>query len=143
MKYFYAPTLAILVVVLSATGTLAQANNSENPMVVAAVAPVYPAAALAMNLEGSFQVDVKIDRKGKVVSSKAVEGTHRLMQKAIELAADQWLFVADEDAPKRRHARLTFIFRRTPDARSTESTPVFYPPYKIEVRTHVVIAAAR
>jgi TonB family protein len=119
---------------------LCQKNKTEKiPNVVAAVAPVYPAAALALNLQGDFFVDVEIDRNGKVVSSKAVEGTHKILRKTIETAAERWQFEKDEDAEKKRQIRLTFTFRRMPEAPSVDSTTVFYPPYKIEVRENAVI----
>ncbi|HEX8266082.1 MAG TPA: energy transducer TonB [Pyrinomonadaceae bacterium] len=114
-------------------------NNQKLPVVVSAVAPVYPAVALALNLQGDFFVDVEIDQSGKVISSKAVDGTHKLMRKVIETAADRWRFESDKTAEKKRQVKLTFSFRPMPNAESIDSTTVFYPPYKIEVRENSVL----
>ena len=132
-------TFVVLTIALFAVSAFGQAKTVENPAVVSAVAPIFPAVAIPLRLEGPYQVDVEIDRTGKVVSSKAVEGTHKLMRKTIEMAADRWQFEADESAVKRRRVRLTFTFRYTPKASSADSTPIYYPPYKIEVRDNTVI----
>jgi TonB family protein len=119
---------------------LCQENKTQNsPVVVSAVAPVYPAAALALRLKGDFFVDIEIDRDGKVISSKAVEDTHKLMRKTIESAADRWQFAPNETGEKKRQLRLTFSFRPTPKVSSVDSTTVFYPPYRIEVRENAEI----
>ena len=117
----------------------AQTKPPNQPVVVSAVAPVYAAVIRAVNLQGDFYVDVEIDRDGKVVSSKAVEIKLKVMRKILEEAADRWQFAPDENAEKRRRIQLTFTFRYVPKAAGFDSTTVFYPPYKIEVRDNTVI----
>lgn len=117
----------------------AQTKTQSSPAVVSAVAPVYAAVIRAINLQGDFFVDVEIDRAGKVVSSKAVDEKRKFMRKILEEAADRWQFEPDESAEKRRTARLTFTFRSNPKASNLDSTTVFYPPYKIEVRDNTEI----
>lgn len=130
-------TIALFIFVSPVLGQKDKTQNS--PVVVSAVAPVYPAAALALRLKGDFFVDVEIDRDGKVTSSKAVEDTHKLMRKTIETAAERWQFAPDETAEKKRQLRLTFSFRPMPKASNVDSTTVFYPPYRIEVRNNTEI----
>jgi TonB family protein len=132
-KYFLASFVAIIC--LLGYVVLAQ-TKTQNPPVVSASAPFYPPVALALNLQGDFLVDVEVDRSGKVASSKAVEGTHKLMRKVIEQTADRWQFAPDENAEKKRRVQLTFTFRYMPKASGFDITPVFYPPYKIEVRSN-------
>jgi protein TonB len=48
--------------------------------------PNYPAAALAVNIQGKVDVQVLIDESGRVVSAKAVSGSPMLRQ-AAEVAA--------------------------------------------------------
>jgi len=116
-KFLFA-CLTITIIGLLSYVVFAQTKLENPPAVVSAVAPVYPAVALALNLQGDFLVDVEIDRSGKVVSSKAVEGTHKVMRRLIELTAERWRFAPDESAEKRRHAQLTFTFRHMPKVAS-------------------------
>ena len=136
---YFLTCFALITICLFALTASAQDKPQSSPVVVSAVAPVYPAVAIALRLEGDFRVDVEIDRTGKVVSSKAVEGTHKLLRKTLESAADRWQFAPDETAEKKRRVQLTFTLRYTPKASSVDSTTVFYPPYKIEVRENTVL----
>ncbi len=136
---YFSACLAVIAISLLSQFAAAQDKTQSSLAVISAVAPIYPAVALALNLQGDFLVDVEIDRDGKVVSSKAVEETHKVMRKLIELTAERWQFAPDENAEKRRHARLTFTFRHIPKAKSIDALTVFYPPYKIEVRSNTEI----
>jgi TonB family protein len=136
-KYFLAFFVAIIC--LFGCVALAQNKTQNSPVVISAVAPIYSPSMRAINLEGDFRVDVKIDRSGKVVSSECVKGTHQLVRKVIEEASDRWQFAPDENAEKKRRVQLTFTFRLVPKASNFDSTPIFYPPYKIEVRDNRVI----
>ena len=136
---YFSACLTVIAICLLCQFAMAQDKKQSSPIVVSAVAPVYPAVALIVNLQGDFLVDVEIDRSGKVVSSKAVEGTHKLMRKLVELTAERWQFAPDKNAEKRRHAQLTFTFRHTPKAKRIDVLTVFYPPYKIEVCSNAEI----
>jgi TonB family protein len=48
--------------------------------------PVYPATALALNIQGKVDVQITIDETGKVISAKAASG-HPLLRPAAERAA--------------------------------------------------------
>ncbi len=131
-KYFlasFAATICLLGYVVSA-----QTKTQTSPAVISAVAPIFPAIVRPLRLEGDFRVDIEVDRSGKVVSSKAVQGTHKFMRNVVEEAAERWQFAPDENAEKRRRVQLTFTFRFTPKSSDFDSTTIFYPPYKIEVR---------
>ena len=115
---------------------LAQNKTQTPPVVVSAVAPYYPTAARAIGLNGDFLVDVEIDRTGKVVSSEVSKNSKepKFMRKYFEEAANRWKFAPDENAEKRRRIQITFALNDTRGEPNLDSTTVFYPPYKIEVR---------
>jgi TonB family protein len=131
--------LITVMIALLAYIAFAQTNPNNQPAVVSAVAPLYPPIIRAAGLTGDFHVDVEIDRDGKVTSVKAANAP-KLMQRVIEEAARQWQFAPDLNGQKKRQAQLTFSFRRMPSKTpNSESTPVFYPPYCIEVRDNIEI----
>lgn len=132
--------IAVLLLVIAAPAQKSEIQNQ--PLVISAVAPFYPPAALVINLQGDFFVDIEIDRSGKVVLAKALDTRRKFLSKTIETAASSWKFEANEKAEKIRRIRLTFTFKRVPDAPNEDSTTVFYPPYKIEVRENVVVKDA-
>lgn len=138
-RYKYFLFFFVITICLLSYAVFAQTKTQTPPVVVSAVAPIYSPVAIALRLEGDFRVDVEIDRSGKVVSSKAVEGTHKILRNTLESAANRWQFAPDEAAGKKRRVQLTFTFRYLPKAPSVDSTTVFYPPYKIEVRENRVI----
>jgi protein TonB len=57
-----------------------------NGMAASLPKPIYPAAAVALRLEGKVDVQVTIDESGKVISAKAASG-HPLLRPAAEKAA--------------------------------------------------------
>ena len=119
----------------------AQTKTQNPPVVVSAVAPIYPPAARAIGLQGDFLVDVEIDRTGKVVSAERAKESKdpRFMREVFKEAAKHWQFAPDENAEKKRRVQITFTLRKMPKASRYDSTPVFYPPYKIEVRDNLEI----
>ncbi len=137
-NYFLA-SFAVATICLLGFVVLAQTKTQNPPVVVSAVAPVYAAVIRAVNLQGDFFVDVEIDRNGKVVSSKAVDEQRKFMRKILEEAADRWQFAPDQTAEEKRRVQLTFTFRANSKASNFDSTTVFYPPYKIEVRDNTEI----
>jgi TonB family protein len=131
--------LLIVLVISLGCIALAQTNTNNQPAVVSAVAPVYPAIAIAANLNGDFYVDVEIDRNGKVTSTDA-SSAPKILRPVMEEAARRWQFAPDPTNQKKRKVQITFTFRRMPPKTSNfDSTPVYYPPYRIEVRDNTVI----
>jgi len=105
----------------------------ESPKVLAAVAPLYPPIAVAARAMSDVIVEVKIDSAGNVTSAEAVSG-HPLLQQAAKIAARRWRFESAEVKSGVGIARLTFVFRITEkDLPEAEITPIFLPPYRIEV----------
>ena len=129
---------ALLLSVSLSNLSFAQVRGAEQPTVVSAVAPVFPAPAKAVRALGDVFVDVKIDGQGEVVSARHVDA-HPLLRKTIEATARRWKFSPATKGEVRRKARLTFTFRLVP--RGTyplDTTPVFHPPYKVEIRDEEV-----
>jgi TonB family protein len=124
----------ILVVGLTAYVVCAQTTAPEEPAVVSAVMPLYPPIARSANAGGNVFVDVQIDRDGNVSS---VDGKgHPLLRKVSEEAARRWAFRPAANGEKKRKVRLTFSFRIMPEKTPYyDGTPIFYAPYKVEVRT--------
>lgn len=126
----------LLVAAPSAARPVQTAPPADQPAVVLAVAPNYPAVARAKRAEGDVVVEVKIDAKGKVVSAVAVSG-HELLRRSSETAAAGWQFAAQEGAGQRA-ARLTFnystVYER--EGASGEHVVTFLPPYKVAVKFH-------
>jgi len=112
----------------------AQGNKMDSAAVVSASSPLYPANALVVRASGDIQVDVEIDKAGKVSSAHVVSG-HPLLRKASEEAARRWQFAPAVNDEKRRKIQLTFAFRIVDKkAPRADVTSVFFPPYRVEVR---------
>lgn len=131
-------TVAIVITVFNAGmggGSQKSPPMDETIKVVSAVAPVFPPIVVASNTSGNVVVEVKIDRAGHVLSTRVIDGHPLLRQiQSIEDTALRWRFIpATEDTP--RTVRLTFAFQITPKGTpANELTPVFIPPYRVEVR---------
>lgn len=108
-------------------------QSIENPAVVAAAAPVYSTLVFQMKAQGEVIVEVKINSNGDVVTATMVQG-HELLRAPCVQAARRWKFQPSEGAAY-RVVKLTFSFRPNYKEKKTEAedTPVFYPPYRVEV----------
>lgn len=96
-----------------------------------AVAPVYPPIAITANVSGDVKVVVTLDKAGSVTKVRIVSGNPLLRRAAME-AAKRWRFKPGAD---RRHVHLFFLFQMVPRGTpAKEITPVFTPPYRVEVR---------
>ena len=126
-----------LLLLFSLSAYIAQGRTSEPPAVISAVAPVYPAIAQSVNASGDVVVTVEINRSGDVISAR-VDNGHALLLKASVDASP--LEVRDEHR-RIPTAQLIFTFRIVPDKTAgIDRTPVFYPPYRIEVRSeHLIV----
>jgi TonB family protein len=109
------------------------AQTADEPAVVAAVAPTYPVIAAAAKASGDVNVDVTIDSSGNVSSARAVNA-HALLKNICEATARRWKFAPTKEPKSNRTARLIFTFREVADrVPEHERTPVFLPPYRVEV----------
>ena len=105
-----------------------------SPAVVAAIVPVYGAVARTAHLGGEVTVEAIVNPKGQV-SSVRVLGGHPLLLNAAKEASRQWRFEPAKDSSADRKVNLVFIFKMVRGcAPAADLTPIFYPPYKIEVR---------
>jgi TonB family protein len=131
-------TLGALMLLSAITTYVVQGRASEPPVVVSAVAPVYPAIAQSANASGDVSVTVDINKSGNVTLARANSG-HTLLRKVSVEAARRWKFSTSNE--EQRHAELTYTFRMVPDKTAgIDRTPVFYPPYRVEVRSeHLVV----
>lgn len=125
---------AAVLIISSLVGlNYAQTTENAKPIVLKAVAPTYiPAAALALKAEGKVEVEVKINRKGEVESTKIING-HKLLQGLAEKVALQWIFDTSENL-KSRFATLAFVFHRV--STQKEESTLFFPPYQVELFFH-------
>lgn len=103
-------------------------SNGNITEVVKYVAPPYPAAAKAVRARGEVVVLVKIDKDGKVISSKAESG-HPLLRKASEITAKEWLFSADETESE-REGKIIFAFI---EGNKETASHKFMKPNRLEV----------
>ena len=128
----------VLLLLFSVGGMYADYSRASQPAeVVSAVAPVYPVIALAAHGSGDVVVVADINKSGDVTSARVLSG-HNLLQNVSVEAARRWKFsTSNED---HRQAELTFTFRIVPDKTAgIDRTPVFYPPYHVEVRNETVV----
>ena len=127
-----------LLLLCSFSGLYAGYPRASQPAeVVSAVAPVYPVIAMAAHGSGDVVVAADINKSGDVTSTRLLSG-HNLLQKVSVEAARRWKFsTSNED---HRQVELTFTFRIVPDKTAgIDRTPVFYPPYHVEVRNESVV----
>lgn len=134
-------SLETLVILAAFTIALLSVHGTEShPMaplpidqlaVLNAVSPVFPPTAVATNTSGTVSVEVETNAAGEVTSARSERG-HPLLRKAAEDAARRWRF---KSATSASTVHLTFVFRIMPKGTSAEElTPVFAPPYQVEVR---------
>ncbi len=125
-------TVAALIIVCATAALAMQLSSSdEPPIVVTAVAPSYPPIAVAVNAGGTVITEVEVNAAGEVITALGTSG-HPLLRRAAENTARRWRFTP---AAVTRMVRLTFIFRIMPrETTADELTPVFRPPYQVEVR---------
>jgi TonB family protein len=131
ITFHFLSFMIVLLCGIFVTG-LAQ-TPKDGPVVVAAVAPVYPPIAAAAIASGEVVVEVKIDGKGTVTSARAISG-HPLLHAVSVAAARRWKFGGTTETQNQSSARLTFAFSNTDDdASESDRTAIFFPPYKVQI----------
>jgi len=111
-----------------------ESTSTERPAVVSAVAPAYPVVAVASNTSGTVQVEVKVNTAGEVIFAQSIDG-HPLLRQKAENTARRWRFMPVANDARVRLVTLTFVFRiMSKETVVDDLTPVFTPPYQIEVR---------
>jgi hypothetical protein len=108
--------------------------SPDKPTVLEAVAPSYPEIIAKVDIKEIVYIKVQVDKMGVVISSRALTG-HPLLQTVAERVAKRWRFAPTEINSSTRELMLTFVFQIMPNGTPDEElTPVFTPPYQIEVR---------
>jgi hypothetical protein len=110
---------------------------SEQPEVITAVAPTFPAILIGANISGKTVIEATVNSRGEVASTQIVEG-HPLikqMTKLFDATLKRWRFSTTEEEGKMRKAKIVFVFTIVPERIPEEElTTVFRPPYEVEVR---------
>ena len=135
LKCLVAPGIVFLTFLLSPLVSDAiQSTTLSDNSVLRAVAPNFPPLAVAAKASGAVLVEVEVKPNGDVSSAGAIDGP-KLLRKSAELAAKRWRFNVVGPVQRLRKVRLTFTFTLMPkDTPSEDLTPIFKPPYAIEVR---------
>ncbi len=106
------------------------------PKVIKYLAPQYPAAARATGTTGEVVVAVKIDKDGKVISSKSESG-HPLLRAISEKIAKEWLFTKSELSE--RELKISFLYsikvndNRKNNYKESIQKIRFRKPYRLEI----------
>jgi protein TonB len=87
-----AGTLLVHAAVLAMILAMALPARADERAVKSKVAPVYPAIARRMKIEGDVHLIATVDAKGKVTDVKEVSGNH-ILALAAEDAVREWRFV--------------------------------------------------
>ena len=124
-----------------------EGQSAGTPIVIKAVAPVYPSCGLAANTFGLVRIDVRVNAEGVVTSAVFVGADEKVipgaiphaglecLRKAAEAAARRWVFASRTDHSQETVIRLGFRFVIINEEKPTEDlSPVFLPPYDVEVR---------
>jgi TonB family protein len=147
-RVLYFSTMLLLFFLTSTGFTTASRHPSstdDQPIVISAVAPVYPRNAFKSSgfAVGKVVVEVKIDAKGKVTNAKRVSG-HPILGDACESAAKRWQFAEAADSKAIRTLSLTFSFTVRKDNPASpeeddDALITFTPPYQIEVSKYFLV----
>lgn len=111
--------------------------SADEPIVITAVAPIYPPVAKAGLITDDVIVEGSVHPSGVFITTNVVQG-HKVFHQAAKNAAKRWRFEPYKlpASGEFRTARLTFLFRIMPaETPEAELLPVFYPPYKVEARS--------
>jgi len=99
--------------------------------------PKFPAVAQATLTPSEVDVLVKINKDGKVISSKADNG-HPFFRKIAEETATKWLFSDDKNLQE-REIKITFAFKiknnnsGKNNYKPTKIVTKFKKPYRLEI----------
>lgn len=135
-KFHYVASTLVIIISAAMSPAMRPASSctEQRAGVVSAVAPAYPALAVASNTSGTVEVEVKVNAAGEVISSRSNNG-HPLLRDRAEKTARRWRFIPADNVASARLATLTFVFRIMPkETAADDLTPTFTPPYQVEVR---------
>ena len=112
-----------------------ESQQAQQPEVVSAVAPIFPPVAVGSRTSGVVRIEVIVGANGTVSAAQIIDGPELLQRVvAVTNTARRWRFAPASDTKQHRVA-LTFGFRLMPrETPPVDLTPVFMPPYHVEVR---------
>ena len=123
--------ILLLVIGCSTLIAIACSHTRREVAAVSVVAPIYPVLAVATNTFGGADVAVTVDEGGSV-SSATLQRGNPLFKASVLDAAGRWKF---EPSGGSHQLTLRFSFRlMAKDSVDADVTPIFMPPYQIEVR---------
>src|SRR4030095_12325780 len=106
--------LAVAVLAINASATVALKQQEQSLKVTHQVAPVYPDEAKRARVEGKVVLDVTVEENGEVSMAKVVNGPALLQQAAVD-AAKQWRFSNPFNAPVTIQLTLAFTLKADSD----------------------------
>lgn len=110
---------------------LPAAAQHNQPLLVEAVAPVYPMLAVYSATAGKVTVKVTVDKAGTVISAQATSG-HKLLAASAEDAARRWRFATGSGETE---LTIVFVYRILPKGtQDVELATRFRTPNQIEIR---------
>lgn len=115
-------------------------EDSDQPKVISAEIPEYPAILLAARICGSVKVEVKIDAQGTVLLARALGG-HPLLYKKSEEASLKWRFEPAAVGEGIRTLLLAFDFDCSSEP-VCKKAHVFVSPYHVRISYVYVPSAA-
>lgn len=134
--------LAASLMLLSPSPLKAQAT--ETPIVIQAVAPIYPSSAINARIMGIIFVDALVeshgavtsvsivDKHGSVITSVHNNAGYETLRKSAMAAAKRWRFSNSEIGTRTAH--LIFTFKFVDENNPEDLMPVFTLPNRVEVR---------
>jgi len=127
---------SISLILMVAITTYSQDRTSGPPEVLTAVAPTFPPILVAANISGRSTLEVSVDAKGEVTSTKIIEG-HQMINQMTRLFDDtlsRWWFSTTSEQGKRRTARIAFVFTIVPERTPEADLTTIFRPYEVEIR---------
>ncbi|MCC6487563.1 MAG: hypothetical protein IT364_08675 [Candidatus Hydrogenedentes bacterium] len=103
-----------------------------------AIVPIYPALAVQARVSGEVVATLNIDAAGTVRSVSCTEGNRLLCRLLDRETMSGWLFSPAIGSESRRTIAVKLRFQLMPTGtRAQELTPIFFPPYEVEVRREI------
>jgi Gram-negative bacterial TonB protein C-terminal len=128
--------VSISLILMVAITTYSQDGTSDLPEVLTAVAPIFPPILVAANISGRSTLEVTVDAKGEVTSTKVIEG-HPLINQMTRLfdeTLSRWRFSIAKEQGKSRTARIAFVFTIVPEHTPEADLTTIFRPYEVEIR---------
>jgi TonB family protein len=124
----------LLSLMLSAAACLGADQTCAKHVVV----PGYPRLARVARLEGTVNVEIQVDSRGKVISAKA-SGGHKLLQSASEENIREWTFDSSMlSGGQPRRLQIAYLYRLEGKEQYHDAPPkvILDLPDRVEIIAH-------